>query len=148
MFCPYLCESPPASCNISAQHLIIISVLLRKLSYWDMFVVSCCTEMLWLVQTCCAVVLLHWEVMTCVDMLCGSVTLHDTSSHTVHISFRYSFVFNSPQFCTGLFSMQKFYFCQDGIAHICLKCHRTGCFRTMLIPWMPDTVQNLWCTLC
>ena len=56
-------------------------------------------------------VMLHWEVVTCAYMLCGSVTQPDTSSHIIHTSFLYSFVFHSPEiFVMVLFKSRFFIF--------------------------------------
>jgi len=52
---------------------------------------------------------LHWEVVTCADMLCGSVTQYDTSCHTIHTSFRLSFAFHSPEIFVKIFFELRFF---------------------------------------
>jgi len=93
--------------NFSALEGITLGHVCDVMLHWE--VVTCAYMLCGSVIVCG--VMLHWEVVTCAYMLCGSVTQPDTSSHIIHTSFLYSFVFHSPEiFVMVLFKSRFFIF--------------------------------------
>ena len=86
----------------------------------------------------------HWEAVICADMLCSSVTQHDTASHTIHTWFWYSFVFLSQgNYVMVFFKWRIVIFPESGLPSSAGSVKELDVLTHMLILCMSVTVQVL-----